>query len=185
MLRMITSALAVAAALAASSLVAARDAPAHPGVDAPELAPLGGHAVGTTELDWRWKDQLDPLQAKDAPVPFERHLRVRVWYPAGVASAAGQGITYHSSLPGPDTVEVPFDIPGLALSDAKPEPGHFPLVILAHGYSNTPEALAPARAMSSPPRPSPIRRSASARNLSALWLAARLTLPWSWCAPRP
>ena len=142
MLGMITSALAVAAALAASSLVAALDAPAHPGVDAPELAPLGGHAVGTTELDWRWKDQLDPLQAKDAPVPFERHLRVRVWYPAGVASAAGQGITYHSSLPGPDTVEVPFDIPGLALSDAKPEPGHFPLVILAHGYSNTPEALA-------------------------------------------
>ncbi len=112
---------------------------ARPPVDAPELAALGEHAVGVAELHWVQKNQPDPLQGDKAPAVADRALRVVVWYPT---DTQGAGVTYRSSLYGPDAVAVPFTLPGLAIAEARPAAGHFPLVVLAHGYGNTPEALA-------------------------------------------
>ena len=116
----------------------AAGAPAQPGPDAPELATLGPYAVGVKNVAFVQPKQLDPLQGKDQPAIVDRRLSVRVWYPA---QAAGAGITYHTSLPGRDGKEVQFTVPGIATLDAKPAAGRFPLVLLAHGYSNTPEVL--------------------------------------------
>lgn len=116
----------------------AAGAPAQPGPDAPELATLGPYAVGVKNVAFVQPKQLDPLQGKDQPAIVDRRLSVRVWYPA---QAAGVGITYHTSLPGRDGKEVQFTVPGIATLDAKPAAGRFPLVLLAHGYSNTPEVL--------------------------------------------
>jgi predicted dienelactone hydrolase len=114
-------------------------APARPGVDAPALAALGPYAVGVATLELVQPDQLDLAKDGKTPERMDRHLPLRVWYPA---RAGGTPITYHSALPGPDEKPVPFTIPGIAVADAPPAAGRFPLVILAHGYNNTPEVLA-------------------------------------------
>ena len=121
------------------SLVYAEEQPARPGVDAPELAALGPYTVGVTSLELVQPGQLNPLEGESAAAPFDRALSVRVWYPA---VGGGSPITYRSALPGPDAKPVPFTIPGIAVSNAPPAQGRFPLVILAHGASNTPEVLA-------------------------------------------
>jgi predicted dienelactone hydrolase len=117
----------------------AQEAPARPGIDAPELAALGPHGAGVTTLQLVQPGQLDPLQGVDASARADRRLAVRIWYPA---RRGGTPIVYHSALPGPDARPVDFTIPGIAVTDAPAEAGRFPLVILAHGYSNTPEVLA-------------------------------------------
>jgi pimeloyl-ACP methyl ester carboxylesterase len=117
----------------------AEEPPARPGIDAPELARLGPHGVGVATLHLVQPGQLDPLQGVDAPARADRELTVRVWYPA---KHGGTPIVYRSALPGPDVRAVEFTIPGIAVADATADPGRFPLVILAHGYSNTPEVLA-------------------------------------------
>ena len=122
---------------AASAL--AQEPPARPGIEAPERAALGSHAVGVTTLHLVQPGQVDPLQGVDAPVVADRKLTVRVWYPA---THGGTPVVYRTALPGPDARPVEFTIPGMAVADAPAEPGRFPLVILAHGYSNTPEVLA-------------------------------------------
>jgi predicted dienelactone hydrolase len=112
--------------LAGLPSAAAEPPPARPGVDAPALAALGPYGVGlaTQEMD----------QAG-------RKLAVRVWYPA--RAGAGPAVTYHSALMGetghPDAA---FSIQGIAVAGAPAAPGRFPLVILAHGFNNTPEVLA-------------------------------------------
>jgi predicted dienelactone hydrolase len=98
--------------------------PARPGVDAPALAPLGAYGVGFSAL------QMDGAG---------RRLDVSVWYPA---HAGGAPVTYHSALVGPDGRPTSFSVPGIAVAGAAPAAGRFPLVILAHGYNNTPEVLA-------------------------------------------
>ncbi len=114
--------------------------PARPEVDAPELAALGPHAVGVTTVDLVQPGQLNPLEGQATAAPFDRSLTVRVWYPA--ATANGTPITYRTALPGPDTKPAEFTIPGIAIPAAPALKGHFPLVILAHGASNTPEVMA-------------------------------------------
>jgi predicted dienelactone hydrolase len=121
------------------TVIYADEAPARPGIDAPELAALGPYAVGVTSLELVQPGQLNPLEGESAAAPFDRALSVRVWYPA---VGGGSPITYRSALPGPDAKPVPFTIPGIAISDAPRAQGRFPLVILAHGASNTPEVLA-------------------------------------------
>jgi predicted dienelactone hydrolase len=96
-----------------------------PGIDAPALAPPGPYGVGTA------------TQQMGAP---DRKLAVTIWYPAH--PGAGPAITYHSALVGPDGRPAPFTVPGIAVANAPASPGHFPLVILAHGFNNTPEVLA-------------------------------------------
>ena len=105
-------------------LPAAAQAPARPGVDAPALAALGPFGAGFATRQMGHADRM---------------LRVDLWYPA---HAAGPAITYHSSLVGPDGQPKAFSQPGIAVAGAPPAPGRFPLVLLAHGFCNTPEALA-------------------------------------------
>ena len=122
------------------SLAAEAFAPARPTVDAPELAALGPYAVGVATLTLVQPGQLDPLRGETAPEKVDRHLALRVWYPA--QGGKGPAIVYHSALPGPDARPAAFTIPGIATADAPAAAGRFPLVILAHGYSNTPEVMA-------------------------------------------
>ena len=113
------------AALLAWLPAAAQQTPAHPNVDWPELAAPGPFAAGLTTQQMGQAD---------------RQLAVRIWYPA--RPGAGLGTTYHSALVGPDGRPAAFSIPGTAVAKAAPSPGRFPLVILAHGFNNTPEVLA-------------------------------------------
>ncbi|MEN2746798.1 dienelactone hydrolase [Sphingomonas sp. T9W2] len=125
----------------ALALVAAAepDAPARPGVDAPELAALGRYPIGVADTVFVQRDQLYPLPDGSDPKPADRRLAVKIWYPA--AAGAGGGTTYRTALPGEDGRPVAFTVPGLATPAAVTARGRFPLVILAHGYSNTPELL--------------------------------------------
>lgn len=113
--------------------------PTIPGPDAPELAALGRLPVGTGTIELVQPGQFDPLQGDDSPAKIDRHLTVRLWYPA---AAAGPATTYHAPLPDEDGKDVVFTVPGIASTNAAPAKGRFPLVILAHGYSNSPEVLA-------------------------------------------
>jgi len=131
-------AIAGAAAMLLAADAPAQEAPARPGVDAPELAALGPHPVGVTDVEFVQPGQEDPLQGKDRPAVSDRHLPLKIWYPA---AAPGAGTTYRSALPGENGADVPFTVAGIASPDARAAEGRFPLVILAHGYSNTPEVL--------------------------------------------
>lgn len=112
--------------------------PAEVPVDAPELSRRGDHPVGIVPVDLVQPDQLQPLPDTAAIRRGDRRLRALVWYPA---ARPGPGTTYHSAMSGEDGRDVAFDVPGLATADARPAAGRFPLVVLAHGYGNTPEAL--------------------------------------------
>lgn len=131
--------IATAALPATSTLAAAQEPPARPGIDAPELAALGAYNVGVTTIEVVQPSQLDPLRGKTTPELADRHLVVRVWYPA---QHSHKPITYHAALPGPDARPATFTIPGIATDHAPAVSGRFPLVILAHGGGNTPEVMA-------------------------------------------
>jgi len=132
------AAMAGAAALLSAAAPPAQDAPAKPGVDAPELAALGRYPVGIAAIEVTQPGQADPLQGRDEPAVVDRHLPLSIWYPAAVP---GPGATYRSALPGENGAGVSFTVPGIASPGARAAVGRFPLVILAHGYSNTPETL--------------------------------------------
>ena len=129
---------AAGAAILCAQGGAAQSAPARPGVDAPELAALGRFPVGVADVMFVQANQLDPLQGKDAPAIADRHLPLKVWYPA---AAQGPGTSYRSALPGADNRHVAFSVRGIATPGTAKAEGAFPLVILAHGYSNTPVVL--------------------------------------------
>jgi predicted dienelactone hydrolase len=139
---MVRLALPVVMAGAAAMLLAvgapAQDAPAKPGVDAPELAALGPHPVGVADAEFVQPGQADPLQGQERPAIVDRRLPLKIWYPA---AAPGRGTTYRSALPGEKGKDVSFAVAGIASPGARAAGGRFPLVILAHGYSNTPEVL--------------------------------------------
>lgn len=132
------AAAAIAAAIFSFGEGRAQQAPASPSVDAPELAALGNYGIGVADLDFVDKGRADPLQGADAPVVGDRHIPVKLWYPA---AAKGAGTRYRTGLPGEKGADVSFEVPGLATPGAAVAKGRFPLVILAHGYSNTPEVL--------------------------------------------
>ena len=108
---------------------------ARPPVDAPELAKLGQWSVGVVEEEIVQPRQIDPVHGGAVS---DRHLPLTIWYPA---AAAGPGTTYHTALSGENGVDVPFDVAGIATPRAAVTKGRFPLVILAHGYGNTPATL--------------------------------------------
>ncbi|MGN8000723.1 alpha/beta hydrolase family protein [Sphingomonas sp. 22176] len=133
----------IAAAICAAAIFSfgegrAQQAPASPSVDAPELASLGSYGIGVADLDFLDKGRADPLQGADKPAIVDRHIPIKLWYPA---AAKGAGTRYRTALPGEKGSDVPFEVPGLATLGAAAAKGRFPLVILAHGYSNTPEVL--------------------------------------------
>ena len=134
----IAGAAVLVAAAAPAQQTPVPDAPAKPGVDAPELAALGPHAVGIADVELVQPAQADPLQGREQPAIVDRYLALKIWYPA---AAPGTATTYRSALPGENGTDVAFSVAGIASPGARAAPGKFPLVILAHGYSNTPAVL--------------------------------------------
>jgi predicted dienelactone hydrolase len=122
----------------------AASAPSEPGVDAPELAKLGNHAVGVRTVTLVHKDQLDLMafDPKTNTAPrHDRTLQVVMWYPARMAGASTPE-TYTDTLASePPSPPAKFHMAGIAVRDAKPEGGRYPLVVVSHGYGNVPVAL--------------------------------------------
>ncbi|WP_232476106.1 alpha/beta hydrolase family protein [Flavisphingomonas formosensis] len=118
--------------------VFAQDAPAKPPVDAPALAALGPLPIGVADVEFVQLEQMDPANGRDRPELADRHVTMKVWYPAG---KAGRGTVYHAAMTGEAGADVPFTVPGIATPAAPAAKGSFPLIILAHGYGNVPEAL--------------------------------------------
>jgi predicted dienelactone hydrolase len=71
----------------------------------------------------------------------DRRLKVDLWYPAEVAEGAAPE-TYAGSLTAePPAPPTRFTRPGIAVRDARPAAGRFPLVVVSHGYDNETVAL--------------------------------------------
>ncbi len=122
---------------------AAGHAPSRPGIDAPELAHLGGFQVGVRTIALVHAAQVDVLAfdpATGTAPKRDRELMVDLWYPATVTAGASPE-TYSGSLTAePPAPPTRFTIPGIAVRDAAPAAGRFPLVVVSHGYDN--EAIA-------------------------------------------
>jgi predicted dienelactone hydrolase len=125
--------------LAATGAGFAMELPSRPDVDAPQLAPLGRYAVGVRTITLVQHDQPDVL-AFDASTGIaprrDRTLIVDIWYPA-VPAAHARAETYHASMPAePPSPPISFSIPGLAVRNAPPAGGQYPLVVASHGDSD-------------------------------------------------
>jgi predicted dienelactone hydrolase len=118
--------------------------PSQFGVDAPELARLGELAVGVRTLALVQRNQEDVLAFDPANGSFpksSRGLTVDLWYPAAPASGAQREI-YTASFPSiPPAAPASFTVPGIAVRDAQPAGKGYPLVVISHGYSNSPAAM--------------------------------------------
>jgi predicted dienelactone hydrolase len=118
--------------------------PSQFGVDAPELARLGEFAVGVRTIELTEHTQTDVLAFDPATGKAprrDRTLTVDIWYPAR-ATVMAQRETYTATLPSePPAPPAKFSVPGLAVRDARPAGGGYPLVIVSHGYSNATVAM--------------------------------------------
>ncbi len=136
--------IALIAVLLVSVHVFAGEPPSRYGVDAPELARLGPYAVGVRTLQLRQAAQADVLAfdpGHGAAPLRDRELGVDLWYPAKVQPHDAP-VVYTASLPSePPAPAASFTIPGIAVRDAAPAGGGFPLVVVSHGYSNDPAAM--------------------------------------------
>jgi predicted dienelactone hydrolase len=114
------------------------------GVDAPELARSGQFAVGVRTLSLVEHDQPDLLamDTKSGSIPkHDRNLTVDLWYPANPLPRAPRE-TYTASLPSePPAAPAAFSVPGIAVRNAPPAGGNYPLVVVSHGYSNATVAM--------------------------------------------
>ncbi len=124
--------------------VSAGEPPSRYGVDAPELARLGPYAVGVRTLQLHQAAQADVLAfdpGHGAAPLRDRELGVDLWYPAKPKPHAA-AVVYAASLPSePPAPPASFTVPGIAVRDAAPAGGKFPLVVVSHGYSNGPAAM--------------------------------------------
>lgn len=118
--------------------------PSKPGMDAPELAAVGLHEVGFRALTLVHRGQPDVEANKQATdgVPIrDRKLVVDLWYPA-IHGARAKRVTYRAQLPGePPQAPVAVTQAGLAVVGAKPVGSGHPLIIVSHGYSNSPAVM--------------------------------------------
>jgi dienelactone hydrolase len=93
-------------------------APSVPAADAPQLAALGANPVG--------------LQSTTATVAgTARSLAVMVWYPA---LAGGTPTTYRRHLEPATGAALDITTDGIAVANAAPASGRFPLVVISHGF---------------------------------------------------
>ena len=134
--------MALAAAFAAPAL--AERTPSVFGVDAPQLAPLGPHAVGVETVTLVEHAQTDVLaydpKTRTAP-KSDRRLTVDIWYPA-VAAAHARRVVYHAAFPSePPAPPAHYTVPGIAVRGAAFSGADYPLVVVSHGYSNQPAAM--------------------------------------------
>ena len=130
------TATAIAAPGASNGADAGTRAPSRPSVDSPELARLGSYAVGVRTITLVDRDAVDVLAAHG-----DRRLMVDIWYPATPTHGAKPEVYKASLQAEPPAPPVPFTMPGIAVRDAKPIDGHYPLVIVSHGRSNATVAL--------------------------------------------
>jgi predicted dienelactone hydrolase len=118
--------------------------PSEFGVDAPELARLGTSGVGVRTLALVQRKQDDILSFNPASHSFtkaDRELTVDLWYPAVLPEGAKRE-TYTASLPSePPASPANFTVPGIAVRDAPPAGKGYPLVVVSHGYSNSPALM--------------------------------------------
>jgi predicted dienelactone hydrolase len=118
--------------------------PSMPGSDAPELAAMGPYAVGMRSVTLVHRNQPDfnsRNRTTGVVLLRDRSLAVDIWYPAH-ASTASKPITYRGKLWGePPGPPVAFTQEGLAVLNARPAGRGHPLVILSHGYGNTPVVM--------------------------------------------
>jgi predicted dienelactone hydrolase len=125
--------------VAFASCVMAGEPPSRPAMDAPELARLGTFAVGVKTIVLVNRDQID-LGTFDARTGVaakrNRELTVDIWYPARPANGAATEIYSGSMDSEPPAPPAAFKIAGIAVRDAQPHVGRFPLVVVAHGYGN-------------------------------------------------
>ncbi len=106
-------------------------------VEAPELARRGVYAVGTEfqELKLDERIRLSPEGMKGV----ERSIGLRFWYPA--ASAAGDRAQYRHKITMPDRSSHEVVEAGVAIVDASPTGGAFPIVVISHGYGGWSEHM--------------------------------------------
>jgi predicted dienelactone hydrolase len=138
-LRRTRALLGVALAVGTVAGAAADQPPSQFGVDAPELAHLGEFAVGVRTIllvDHMQADVLAIDAATGKAPRRDRVLTVDIWYPARTSMLA-QRETYTATLPSePPAPPAKFSVPGIAVRDARPAGGGYPLVVVSHGYSN-------------------------------------------------
>jgi len=131
--------------LLAAAPTQAQTPPSEPGVDAPELARLGPHAVGVQTLTLVEPGVPDVLHMNKAthkaPI-IDRALTVEVWYPA-LAQPSATRVVYEGAMESEDASLTAFQTPGVAVRDAPADKAvsPYPLVVMAHGYSGTPVAM--------------------------------------------
>jgi predicted dienelactone hydrolase len=134
--------LALGCAIAAGA--SGPSAPSVPSIDAPELARLGGFDVGVKTIALVQSAQHDVLAFDPASgtAPLrDRRLQLDLWYPAQVPPGAERE-TYSGALTAePPAPPTSFTITGIAVRDAPPAAGSFPLVIVSHGYDNESVAM--------------------------------------------
>jgi predicted dienelactone hydrolase len=130
--------------LPATSLRAADGPPSRFGPDAPELARLGEAGVGvrTLHLVQHIPANMLSVDSSHGAAPArDRDLTVDLWYPAR-PSIVDAPTSYTAAFPAePPAPPASFTVPGIAVRDAKPAGGNYPLVIVSHGYSNAPAAM--------------------------------------------
>lgn len=100
---------------------------------APELAAHGPLPIGVRTLRVVEPNRPDILRTKpgESTVRGDRALTLEVWYPATLASGQRPGGEYRAITRDPKVVAT---LRGLAVRDAEPAPGPYPLVIISHGY---------------------------------------------------
>jgi predicted dienelactone hydrolase len=118
--------------------------PSEFGPDAPQLAPLGPHAVGFETITLVQRAQVDVLAydpATHRAPTRDRRLVIDVWYPA-VAGSDAPRMVYAGTFPSaPPAPPAHFTEPGIAVRGAPFAGANHPLVIVSHGYSNDPLAM--------------------------------------------
>ena len=137
--------LPVIAAVWVAGAAVAGEPLSRPGVDAPELAGLGPHAVGLKSIVLI--DAIQPdvavsgLAGTADLTAAGRVLAIDLWYPAKRRPGA-KPVSYADTLPAePPLAPASFTVKGLAVRGAMPDGGRYPLVIVSHGYSGTPAAM--------------------------------------------
>ena len=139
------AALAISVALAGLPVAAfGASPPSVFGPDSPRLARLGPYAVGVETIRLLERGQRDVLEydpATHRAPKRDRALVVDIWYPALARPGAPRAV-YAAAFPSePPAPPVHFTVPGIAVRGATFSGGPYPLVIVSHGYSNSPAAM--------------------------------------------
>jgi predicted dienelactone hydrolase len=122
----------------------AQTAPSVPPVDAPELARLGQHQVGTrvTSVTLSPAPTLSMSGVISGKLEVRpRTLAVRLWYPANAAPGE-PAVRYSHPLITRNGKIADLVTPGIAIAEAAPLSGRrYPLVLLSHGYGGWSESM--------------------------------------------